>query len=289
MKRSYVDLDHGLRVAYREVGEGASVVLIHGHLTTLEDMSLALEAQLRPGRRLIFFDRPGCGQSIRRRGLDAGVARQAQHLWSALDALGVEQPVLVGHSFGATVAIAMALRRPAATGGVVAVAPIVAPEFRLEHLLFTPRALPGSELGLISAGRRLGDLGLLPLLWRAMYLPQAVPEAVLERFPFALAGDDAAIRFVGEDSTAAAADLAGLLLQAPWCAAPVTILGGDADLVVDNRRHGALLEALMPKARLQICPGLGHMLHHFASERIARAVEDLEASAAPPSPAVRGG
>ncbi|WP_369062269.1 alpha/beta hydrolase [Caulobacter sp. 73W] len=282
--RRHVDLEPGLRLAYADRGQGRTVVLLHGLLTTLEDMMLALGPAL-DRRRVLAFDRPGLGQSRRRRGLDAGVARQAQHLWAALDKLQVRKPLIVGHSFGATVALAMAMRRPDDTAGVVALAPIVSPEPRLEHAIFAPRGFAFSEFGLVQACRYVSDRLLLPLLWRAMYLPQPMPPAVEETFPFALAGSDRATLFTGEDSFAGIADLYGLLRDAPACRTPIEILTGDQDAVVDYRRHSAMAAEILPKADLHVSPGLGHMLHHFAPERIIIALEALErrSTATPPA------
>ena len=71
-------------------------------------------------------------------------------------------------------------------------------------------------------------------------------------------------------------DLARLLAAAQHCPTPVRFMGGDRDLVVRNGRHGRLLAALMPKADYVGLPGLGHMIHHFAPERVADAVVDLQ-------------
>jgi pimeloyl-ACP methyl ester carboxylesterase len=39
--------------------------------------------------------------------------------------------------------------------------------------------------------------------------------------------------------------------------------------------HGRWLSALMPNAEFVDLPGLGHMAHHFAADRIAQAIHDL--------------
>jgi pimeloyl-ACP methyl ester carboxylesterase len=235
---------------------------------------------------MIAFDRPGFGRSDRRRFLDAGVEQQAARLWDALDILEVETPVLVGHSFGASVALAMAVARPARVKGVVALAPIVLPEFRLEHLIFGPRAPFPAGDALAWTAHRAGDPALFSLLWRAMFLPQNLPEAVMRAFPFGLAGGQAASVRIGEDCLAACYDLGPLIARASTCATPVKIFGGDRDLVVRNGRHGRWLCALMPNAEFVDLPGLGHMAHHFAADRIAQAVQDLSAAARAQPPPV---
>jgi pimeloyl-ACP methyl ester carboxylesterase len=275
LERRFVRVEAGLDLAYAEAGEGAPVVLVHGVLTTLEDMMIGLSDALAQRHRVIAFDRPGFGRSTVRRFQDAGIWRQAQRLNAALSTLGLERPVIVGHSFGASVALAMAIQNPTKIGGVVAIAPLVLPEPRLEHMIFGPRAAPLSGELLQANVSATTDAVLFPMLWRAMWLPQAMPERVRAEFPFALAGRSESSPRVGEDAMAVTYDLAVLVAAAATCGVPARIFGGDRDLVVNNGLHGRTLAALMPNGRFIDVPGLGHMAHHFATASIERAVDDL--------------
>src|ERR1700761_1114251 len=133
IRRGVLDTDGAARVSWAQAGSGADVLLVHGAIVTLEDMVLALFPALSSRRRVTAFDRPGHGLSGRA-GWTGTPWRQAEALHHAAVALGLDRPVVVGHSFGATVALAYRLQFPADTAGVVAVSPIAAPEVRLEHL-----------------------------------------------------------------------------------------------------------------------------------------------------------
>jgi pimeloyl-ACP methyl ester carboxylesterase len=272
--RRLVETDDG-PIAYAQAGSGDRVVvLVHGVLTALDDMLLALADELA-GYRIVALDRPGFGQSSRRAGLDAGVLRQARRLNQALEAMKLGPAVLVGHSFGAPVALAMAMNAPERVHGVVSLAPLVLPEARLEQLLFGPRGAPLLG-GWLSGWRHAGmDQTLLPLLWRAMFLPQAMPRRLEADFPFALAGEASATRWVGEDSLVVGPDLMALLAGAPSLEAPLHVLCGSADLVVNTLLHGQVLAALAPRGRFTLLPGLGHMIHHAAPRAVAQAVAAL--------------
>lgn len=269
--RQKIEVDGGA-IAFADRGEGdVAIVLVHGVLTTLDDMVLALSDHL-PDRRIIAFDRPGFGRSARRTSGDAGVLRQAERLNAALDALKIDTAVLVGHSFGGPVALAMAMAAPARALGVVALAPLVTPELRLEHMLFGPRGIPILG-GWISGWSHAGlDEALLPLLWRTMYLPQTMPRTVEAEFPFALAGEAGAITRAGEDCLAAGPDLLTLLARAANFEPPLHVLGGSADLVVNNLLHGRALAAVAPRGRFTLLPGVGHMLHHVAPDVVSKAI-----------------
>jgi pimeloyl-ACP methyl ester carboxylesterase len=280
LARRSVAISGGRRLAFAEAGSGPPVVLIHGSLMALEDMWLPLAPHLAGCHRVIAFDRPGHGLSDRRRLIDASPWRQARAIREALDDLGVERPVIVGHSFGGTVALCYGLSSPQATAGIVALAPLCFPEPRLEQILFGPRSVPGAGDGLAAWLAGTLDRAVLPLLWRAIFLPQAVPPGFAGSFPWAYASGPARMIAEGEDAMSIWTAMARAAASYATCRVPVRILGGSADLVVNNALHGAGAAALIPGARFDWLPGTGHMLHHFHQERVAAAVEALSGASA---------
>lgn len=256
-------------------GEGCDVVLIHGTLMALEDMWLPLAPRLAGRHRVVAVDRPGHGLSVRRRLVDASPWRQAAAIREAMDRLGLRRPVVVGHSFGATVALCLALSHPDAVRGVVALAPLCFPEPRLEQALFGPRAVPGLGDGLATMLAGSLDRAMLPLLWRAIFLPQAVPPDFAARFPWLHASGPARMIAEGEDAMSVWPALARAAAAYPTCRVPVRILGGAADIVVNNALHGALAAAMIPGARFAWLRGTGHMLHHFHQDRVVAEAEAL--------------
>lgn len=262
-----------LDVAYAERGTGRPVVYIHGAVTTLEEGFIALGDCLGGTHRLICIDRPGHGLSTR--GPGTGSAwRQAQILHGLLQTLAVHRPVMVGHSFGAAVAMAYALQFPQNVDGVVALSPVSFPEPRLEHLLFAPRSVPvgGAWLGALSAPV---DALLMPVLWRAMFLPQLMTAAFQDRFPFDEAGGVSQLRADGDDAAAMTLSLARSAMLYWTCRVPVEVLQGDRDIVA-NPLHGRMLAALLPHGRFHTLPGMGHMAHHFVPDRVVQAVETVQ-------------
>ena len=269
--RSRIDVE-GLGLAWAEVGEGPPVVHLHGALMTAEEGLIGLGPTLAPRRRLIAFDRPGHGGSDR--DLTTGSPwRQAALIGRALDLTGVQRPVVVGHSFGGAVAVAMALQRPERLAGVVALAPIVMPEPRLEHLLFGWRAAPGAGEAASAMTEPLDRL-LLPALWSGMFAPQTMTPAFSAGFPFQLSARRAAMTSNGQEALATPPDLMRSLALMATCRVPIRVLVGERDAVV-NPAHGRLLAMSVPGATLRSLPGLGHMAHHFAPEAVAEAVEEL--------------
>lgn len=273
--RHTVPLGAGRSIAYAEAGQGPDLLLIHGTLMALEDMWLPLMPVLSRQYRVIAVDRPGHGLSERRRLVDASPWRQAALIHEAMTAIGVNRPLVVGHSFGGTVALCHALAYPERTAGVVALAPLCFPEPRLEQMLFGARAAPGFGDTLAPLLARTADPLLLPLLWRAIFLPQTMPDRIARGFPFDLASGSQRMVAEGEDAMSVWTALSRAALAYATCRVPVRILGGTADLVVNNALHGLAAARLLPEARFDWMQGAGHMLHHLDPEPIVAAVAGL--------------
>lgn len=54
---------------------------------------------------------------------------------------------------------------------------------------------------------------------------------------------------------------------------PTIVLSGDRDAIINPNRHARGLVVALPDAQQEMLPGLGHMSHHFAADRIAAAVD----------------
>jgi pimeloyl-ACP methyl ester carboxylesterase len=282
-KSSFVSTASGERLRYVAGGAGAPVVLIHGALVTLEDMLLGPFDPLAEHYRVVAFDRPGHGLSERPR-LQGSPWIQARMIHDGVVALGLERPVLVGHSFGGAVALAYALLFPDEVRSVVALAPIAFPEIRLEQVLFGPRAVPVSGDALAYSLGPVIDAALLPLLWEMMFKPQPMPERFRREFPFRLAGRPEGAQANGEDAAAMISSMSVAAGLYPTCRVPVQVIAGSADLVVSPDRHAKPLAWMLPRGELQIIPGLGHMLHHFAQDHVLNAVHKAHAAPARDDP-----
>jgi pimeloyl-ACP methyl ester carboxylesterase len=82
-------------------------------------MSSGLVDLLAQDNRVVCFDRPGFGYSQRPRFRIWSAPAQAALLLKALHQLGVREPVVLGHSWGALVAIALGMRKDYPVRGLV--------------------------------------------------------------------------------------------------------------------------------------------------------------------------
>jgi len=286
----FVEVD-GVRLHYLERGgEGPPVVLVHGNVVTAEDWALSgvLDRVAARGHRVIAFDRPGYGHSQRPRGRAWAATDQADLLLRALARLGVERPVVVGHSWGTLVALALALGHPGAARGLVLVSGYYHPTLRADALLVAPAAVPvlGDLLG-HTVSPLLGA-ATLPLLVEGMFAPLPVPERFARGFAGAMAVRPSQVRAEARDGVGMALQAGAMRDGYRGLRLPVVIVAGAEDKVVDVGRHAARLREDIPGSELRLVPGAGHMVHHAAPDLVAEAVEAVAArSAALPGSAPR--
>lgn len=107
----------GARVHHLDIGSGPPVVLLHGFASSLEVWNRVVP-DLAHRHRVVAVDLKGFGWSDRPEG-DYSPGAQAQLVWALLAKRGIERAALVGHSWGASVALAMALSAPERTSRLV--------------------------------------------------------------------------------------------------------------------------------------------------------------------------
>ena len=91
---------------------------------------------------MIAFDRPGFGYSDRPHGSVWSAGTQAELIHYAFAVLGVNRPIVLGHSWGAAVALALGLNHPDAVRGLVLQSGYYYPTLRADVLFSAPTAIP---------------------------------------------------------------------------------------------------------------------------------------------------
>ncbi|MBP6861667.1 MAG: alpha/beta hydrolase [Neisseriaceae bacterium] len=104
--------------AFREAGQGPALVLLHG-ISSGSGSWVNQLAALSSHFRVIAWDAPGYGDSAGLANPNPTAEDYAHALQSLLQALGVTQPLLLGHSLGAMVASAYAQAFPQHCAGLI--------------------------------------------------------------------------------------------------------------------------------------------------------------------------
>jgi pimeloyl-ACP methyl ester carboxylesterase len=285
----FVDVDggrlHVLDLAPSNDSPGASapdplwpVVLIHGASGNLGDLRLGLGDRLARTRRVVLVDRPGHGWSDRPGGkADASPARQAALIAQALDAIGLDRFVLVGHSLGGTVAATFARAYPERVAGLVLLAAVTHPWKGALAWHYNVGATPvvGAAFAR-AAALPIGEV-LLEIGAREVFAPQAMPADYIERAGIRLLLRPAELTANAQDVAALRAFVTAEASHYRDITMPTVVLTGDADTIVSPTLHSRAIAAMLPDARLVILPGIGHMPQHVATDEVIAAIDSVSA------------
>jgi pimeloyl-ACP methyl ester carboxylesterase len=244
--------DGEIHVCFDGPRQAPALVLVHGTAASLRSWD-PLVPLLAGTHRIIRIDLLGCGLSAAPEGAGYTVADQARRVGEAMDRLGLAGAVLVGHSSGGVVVTALAEQRPELVAGLVlintgpAMAAYTAPELRItpaqwadasdEHLrlLVAPAFAPGYEVpqALLdeARGMNLGVYAATSLAVHAYLDEQVLPQR-----------------------------LAAL-------GKPLLVLFGEEDR--RWRPSSAVEYNLVPGARIEMLPGLGHTPNYEDPPRTA--------------------
>lgn len=274
----------GVRLHYLEHGGGPPVVMLHGNGALAEDFAISgVLDDLARDHRVIVFDRPGFGYSERPRDTRWTATAQAALLRIALDQLGVRRPVLVGHSWGTLVALAMAMQDQANTAGLALLAGYYFPTARTDVALMSLPALPVLGDVMRYTGSPLVGRLLAPRFIRELFAPAPVSAEFAAQFPIGLALRPWQIRAMAEDTALMIPSAAALCDRHRELAVPTTIIAGTGDRIVAIERQSARLHEEVAGSEFHAIQGSGHMVHHTAPDRVTAAIRAVGAAAGQPA------
>ena len=263
-------------------GAGPDIVLVHGGLATHQDWLCGPFQRIAQLGRTLAIDRPGHGNSRRPR-LDLEIHQQADLVLEGLEMQGVRQAVLVAHSFGTRLALALAERHPHLIAHLILVAPAAFREFRpLEHSLILPRATPVLGPAFSTSVPPLFDRAWIEAVHQLMFAPRVPPPEWRAHYPWDLILDRERMTAEGEDF----GELHPLSMlpdiKHRRVTVPTTIISGMADLIVDPRSQAERLTDLID-ARFVPVAGEGHMVHHSRPDLLLEIIAGTLANVAPVS------
>src|ERR1700757_4629981 len=114
----------GARIHYLDKGTGPPIVIVHGLGGQMGNFTYALLERLTDEFRVILLDRPGSGYSRRAPGATGRLTEQAATVAEFIRKVGVERPLLVGHSLGGAIALGVALDHRETVKGLALVGPL---------------------------------------------------------------------------------------------------------------------------------------------------------------------
>src|SRR5512133_1937808 len=268
----------GVRVHSVERGIGEPLVLLHGNGSMVQDFeSSGLMTMAAKGYRVIAFDRPGFGHSERPRSTIWTPEAQADLIHAALRKIGVSRAIVLGHSWGASVAIALALKYPESVNSLVLASGYYYPSARADVVLASGLSVP--VIGDIMRYTLAPILGRMmwPLLLRKIFGPASMPEK-FGGFPKEMALRPSQIRASAAESAlmipnafSMKSDYAGLKM-------PLVIITGDDDRLIDTDGQTARLHEDVAQSTFHRVRGAGHMVHQSAPAAVMSAIDEAAAA-----------
>jgi pimeloyl-ACP methyl ester carboxylesterase len=275
----FVDVP-GARLHVREFGEGdgPALLMVHGLAGQLSHYTYGIAGRLSGRFRVVAVDRPGSGFSTRPEGTPADLSTQAAALAALIDQLGLDKPLVVGHSLGGAVALTLALEYPDKVAGLALLAPLthvrddVPPVFKaltiaspgVRKLVAWTLAIPAS----ISNSRATLE---------QVFGPEAVPKDFATRGGGLLSLRPSAFLSASSDLQALPERLPQLQQRYGELRLPVSVLYGKDDRILDWKANGQALVDKVPGARLELIEG-GHMIPITNPEACAVFIADAAAA-----------
>jgi pimeloyl-ACP methyl ester carboxylesterase len=277
----FIDVD-GAHIHYLDEGTGPTLLLVHGLGGHMLNFTHSLLGRLTCYFRVIVLDRPGSGYSTRPKGASATISAQARTISRFCQELKLGRPLIVGHSLGGVIALALALNHPEQVAGLALLAPVT----------HRPERVPPPFDGMAIAS---------PLLRRVIAWTLATPLSIVNReralamlfgpqpvpHDFAVAGGGLLnlrpCSFIGAsaDLVATSGELDEMPSRYKDLTVPMGILYGTGDRILDPAVHGKGLAAKVTGADLELIEGGGHMILITSADRTAAFIERMAQRAAP--------
>ncbi|WP_039939588.1 alpha/beta fold hydrolase [Streptomyces himastatinicus] len=263
----------GVRIAYRDRGEGEPVVFVHGTPSYSYEWRNVVPHVEAVGHRAITYDLLGYGRSERPVDRDTSVAAQTDLLGGLLDALGIEQATIVAHDIGGAIGQRFAIAHPERVRRLVIIDTVsydswpsetwrkLIEEQVEEHMQLPQEAFDALLTRQLEMTVADGAATMTGDILDAYLAPH---RSALGRVSFF----EHQVRHYDSRYTEEITDqLASLTM-------PVRILWGERDQWQPLTYARQLAEGI-PGARLTVIPGAGHFVMEDAPERVTEEILDF--------------
>jgi pimeloyl-ACP methyl ester carboxylesterase len=252
---------NGGSIHYIERGDPAkqTIVMIHGLTGQLQHFTYALVDLLADDYHVIAVDRPGCGYSTRDTADLGRLPEQGRMIQELLDAKGITDAILVGHSLGGAVALAMALDYPEKTKALALLAPLT------HKLPSTPQVFKPLEIRAEWLRSLIGNTLAVPLAAKTaphtldvVFAPEPAPADFLDRAGGALGLRPSAYITGSQDVAGIDNSIEAQMARYGELTVPGGILYGTQDALLPAKTQGDPMEQFgLSNEQIE---GAGHMI-----------------------------
>jgi len=265
----------GGKVHYLSAGTGPELILLHGAGGNVRDYTFDLFDILKDRYTVTAFDRPGLGYTDRVPDIDTGPfstegdspQAQAHMLREAAAKIGIENPIVAGHSYGGIVALAWAVEgldadSPQNAAAIVSFAGVAMPWPDPLGAYYT---VNGSALGgaisvpLLSA---LVPASTVDNVVAQTFAPNTAPVGYTAHLGGQLVMRPATFRANVRQVNTLYDEVVKLAPRYPELTIPIEILHGIEDITVPIDIHANEIAKIVPSVTVTALDGVGHQPHH---------------------------
>ncbi len=257
-----IEID-GYRLAWRELGHGEPLLLVHG-ITTWSFIWEGLMPLLATRYHVVALDLLGCGDSDKPLDLSYALKDHALRIKRFIDVLGLGPLHYVGHDLGGGIGQILAVRHPGLFLDLSLVNS-VAHDFWPVQPIIAMRTPIVRELAMASL-----DMGSFRLIIkRALYHKELLTDELLQKFRKPLGTAEGRKAFLHFAHCLNNRDLVEIEAELRSLDIPVLVVRGQVDPYLSAAISARLVSEL-PNARLVLVPTGGHYLMLDEPELLAK-------------------
>jgi pimeloyl-ACP methyl ester carboxylesterase len=268
---------NGVTIHYVERGVGRPLVLFHGNGSMIQDFESSGLIELAPKITVSSCSiAQGTGTAI----VHGTLFGRRKHKptcflkrWSDL----AYAALVLGHSWGASVAVSLALKHPQFVEALILASGYYFPTARADFVAMSAPAIPGFGDILSYTVSPLVSRMIWPLLLKVIFGPGPVPRK-FDAFPKAMAVRSSQLHASAEESalmipnaTASSGEYRNLKM-------PVIIIAGVDDRLIDTEQQSGRLHDEVRQSKMYRVPGTGHMVHQTATSSVMSAIREAAAA-----------
>ena len=268
-------------IHWYESGQGEPIIMLHGLAGNLRNFTYALVGKLDQEYRVIAIDRAGCGWSTRSKSECATLQEQARIISEFIDKEQIKRPLIVGHSLGGAIALALALEYKNKISGLALICPATQVIYKIPDM-FKSLNISSPLIRFFVAHTFSSLIGILTR--KETFKVAFAPEMICDDFSIKGGGDFAlsseAFISTSEDLIFAQSSATSLVGREKELEVYTEVLFGEDDEILDAKLHGEKFSQLSG-SKLTMLPGKGHMLPLTVPDQCADFIRGVINKAAP--------
>lgn len=262
------------KIHYLREGSGIPVVMLHGRDGALQEFTFSIFNKVANNYEAVALDRPGYGYSECSDFDKLSLKSQSQLINETLNELNIENPIMIGHSYGGAVMLQYLLDYPDQVRGAISLAGVAYVDEPPEESFFAIPRYP--IIGPLITNTLVVPLGrsVAKGIYKQAFAPSEAPENYVKII--------SSLYIRPAQFTATAYELAEMHESVSKISqhyseitVPVTIIFGNSDQMLDHVKDGRRLYEALPNARLKLIDNAGHKIHHTHPEIVMDAIDRL--------------